>query len=134
MLTKFQQVATDIQIWRSFRSRRRLTIASDGGLKNGVGTFGWLIASKDNSGTRVVLFAGSGPVDGPKDIANSTRSELGGLSCPTVYYAPRWLHTGGFVIDVDIAGLLIVKQPSAKSNLLLDRLIASPKRQKKLTT
>jgi hypothetical protein len=38
-----QQDATDFQIWRSFRSRQRLTIASDGGLKQRLGTQGWKI-------------------------------------------------------------------------------------------
>ena len=85
LLTNFHQAATDLDIWRDFRSRRRLVIASDGGLRKGVGTFGWKIvlrqpsASADNEMT---LFEGSGPVDGPSDIANSTRSELGGLTAP----------------------------------------------------
>ena len=84
LLLKFHQPATDLEVWRAFRSRRRLTIASDGGLRKGVGTFGWKIVSRPPSlqGPDVTLFEGSGPVDGPRDIANSTRSELGGLTAP----------------------------------------------------
>jgi hypothetical protein len=78
LLSHFQQDATDVQVWRAFRSRRKITIASDGGLKHGIGTFGWKI----NDRTNTTLFSGSGPVDGPHDIGNSTRSELGGLTAP----------------------------------------------------
>ena len=78
LLSHFRQDATDIQVWRAFRSRRRITIASDGGLKHGIGTYGWKIVDRANN----PLFSGSGPVDGPHDIGNSTRSELGGLTAP----------------------------------------------------
>lgn len=55
-----------------------MTIASDGGLKHGIGTMGWKIVSQNGT----PLFSGSGPIDGPHDVANSTRSELGGITAP----------------------------------------------------
>ncbi len=70
-------------VWKAFRSRRRITIASDGGLKHRLGTHGWKIVDCDGN----TLFTGSGPVDGPIDIANSTRSELGGLTAPMLLCA-----------------------------------------------
>jgi ribonuclease HI len=78
LLSQWKQEATDLQIWRSFRSRQRITIASDGGLKHRMGTQGWKIVSRSQH----TLFSGSGPVDGPFDISHSTRSELGGLTAP----------------------------------------------------
>jgi hypothetical protein len=78
LLSIWKQTATDLQIWRSFRSRQRITIASDGGLKSWLGTHGWKIVSRSGC----TLFLGSGPVDGPFDISHSTRSELGGLTAP----------------------------------------------------
>lgn len=83
LLSSYTQDASDFDIWKAFRSRRRLTIASDGGLKHKIGTFGWKIVDKSGKS----LFSGSGPVDGPTDIANSTRSELGGLTCPLLLCA-----------------------------------------------
>jgi ribonuclease HI len=83
LLSSYQQEAEDVQVWKAFRSRRRLTIASDGGLKHKIGTFGWKIVDKHG----ITLFSGSGPVDGPLDIANSTRSELGGLTAPLLLCA-----------------------------------------------
>ena len=83
LLVVFQQVATDLEVWRAFRSKQRITIASDGGLRKGIGTFGWKIETRlRTTGNSTTLFEGSGPVDGPRDIANSTRSELGGLTAP----------------------------------------------------
>lgn len=70
-------------VWKAFRSRRHVTIASDGRLKQGVGTFGWKIVTKAGES----LFTGSGPVDGPYDTANSTRSELGGFTAPLLLCA-----------------------------------------------
>ena len=79
MLTTLSQPANDLHIWRAFWSQRRHTIASDGGIRKGTGTFGWTISSKSRTGDITTLFEGSGPIDGPCDIASSTRSELGGL-------------------------------------------------------
>ena len=71
LLAELQQQATDRQVWRAFRSKAKLYIASDGGLDGNLGTHGWVLASKKH-----VLFRCSGPVDG--DTATSTRSELAG--------------------------------------------------------
>ena len=83
LLSHHRQEASDIQVWKAFRSRQRLTIASDGGLRYQIGTFGWKIVNKNG----ITLFSGSGPVDGPTDVANSTRSELGGLTAPLLLCA-----------------------------------------------
>ena len=53
------------------------------GLKHGIGTLGWIIVDKEATS----LFTGSGPIDGPGDIANSTRCELGGITAPLLLCA-----------------------------------------------
>jgi hypothetical protein len=58
-----------------FTSKKMVTIAFDGGLHGTKGTFGWVVARK----TKVVLQC-SGPVDGSRDTASSTRSELWGYA------------------------------------------------------
>jgi hypothetical protein len=78
LLHTYRQCASDLTIWRSFRSKKKITIVSDGGLSEGVGTFGWKIVGSDN----VTLYAGAGPIDGPQEEGTSTRSELGGLTAP----------------------------------------------------
>jgi hypothetical protein len=78
LLSHHRQVASDLEVWRSFRSRRRLEIATDGSLAHSVGTFGWRIVSPPD----LVLFEGSGPIDGPEELSSSTRSELGGFAAP----------------------------------------------------
>ena len=78
LLYVFRQVATDVTIWKEFRSKKKVTIVSDGGLADGIGTFGWKIVGTKNQ----TLFAGAGPVDGPHEMGSSTRSELGGLAAP----------------------------------------------------
>ena len=40
LLDGLQQVATDSQVWKTFRSRRRLNLATDGGLSSQRGTHG----------------------------------------------------------------------------------------------
>jgi hypothetical protein len=75
LLDGFQQIATDLQVWKAFRSRRRIHFATDGGLYAQKGTHGWVIST----GTKI-LFQCAGPVDGPLDTASSTRSELGGYA------------------------------------------------------
>ena len=72
------QLATDLEVWRAFRAKRRLIIASDGSLKETAGTFGWKLTTSKH----VPLFEGSGPVDGPIEIGSSTRSEIGGFTAP----------------------------------------------------
>jgi hypothetical protein len=75
MVADVKQVATDLQIWRAFRSHDRLYIASDGGLLGHEGTFGWILVTSNHE-----LFRCGGPVDGPFDAASSTRSELCGYA------------------------------------------------------
>lgn len=65
MVSAVEQVATDVQVWRAFRSRERLHIASDGGLHEQHGTFGWVLATSKH-----ILFKCGGPVDGPFDTVN----------------------------------------------------------------
>ncbi len=62
-------------MWRAFRSKSRLHLASDGGLSNNSATHGWILSTG-----KQVLFTCSGPVDGPNDTHSSTRSELGGCA------------------------------------------------------
>ena len=78
LINDHHQDATDQVIWRTFRSKKRLEIISDEGLKDSKGTFGWKIILPD----RTTLFHGAGPVDGPKESESSTRSELFGLAAP----------------------------------------------------
>ena len=79
LMDDLQQKATDAQIWKAFQSRRRLHVASDGGLLLAKGTHGWVISTGSK-----VLFTCAGPVDGPFDTSSSTRSELAG--CASVVY------------------------------------------------
>jgi ribonuclease HI len=74
-LDGLQQLATDSKVWKAFRSRRRLHLATDGGLSAQKGTHGWIISTGTTS-----LFQCSGPVDGPLDTSSSTRSELAGYA------------------------------------------------------
>lgn len=75
LLADIHQQATDLQIWRAFRSKEKLYIASDGGLDGGEGTHGWVLATK-----KYVLFRCAGPVDGFASAESSTRSELAGCA------------------------------------------------------
>ena len=74
LLHTYRQCASDLVIWRHFRSKKKVVIVSDGGLALGIGTFGWKIVSSTND----TLFAGAGPIDGPRDMGSSTRSDSGG--------------------------------------------------------
>ena len=73
LLADLKQESTDLQVWRAFRSRAKLYIASDGGLDGVQGTHDWVLSTKTH-----VLFKCSGPVDGNLATASSTRSELAG--------------------------------------------------------
>jgi hypothetical protein len=75
LLDGFQQQASDLQVWRASRSKRRLHLASDGGLSNTSATHGWTLST----GTQVVLIC-SRPVDGPSDTNSPTLRELGGCA------------------------------------------------------
>jgi hypothetical protein len=58
LLSNLQQEATDTTVWKAFRSRRRVTIASDGGLKHQCRHF-WM----EDSGLHWhTAFSGSGPI------------------------------------------------------------------------
>ncbi|KAI2493079.1 hypothetical protein MHU86_21463 [Fragilaria crotonensis] len=75
LLDGLQQKASDLQVWRAFRSKSRLHLASDGGLSKNSATHGWILSTG-----KQVLFTCSGPVDGSNDTHSSTRSELGGCA------------------------------------------------------
>jgi hypothetical protein len=75
LLDDYEQVATDNEVLRAFRSKTRIYVASDGGLHKTIGTHGWIISTG-----RKVLFKCAGPVDGPFDLASSTRCELSGCA------------------------------------------------------
>jgi hypothetical protein len=82
MLNHVKQNVSDVEAWEACNTEDPLTFATDGGLKGTRGTFGWIISSS----TKVVLFEGAGPVDGPFDSASSTRSELGGFAAVLLFY------------------------------------------------
>jgi hypothetical protein len=75
LLADLEQVGTDVQVWRAFRSKSKLFVDSDGGLHKHLGTPGWVVST----GT-TVLFKCAGPVDGPFDTNSSTRCELSGCA------------------------------------------------------
>lgn len=85
-----QQIATDDQIWKAFKTRHRLYVATDGGLLLATGTHSWVISTRSK-----VLFTCAGPVDGPPDTASSTRSELAGCASATYFLSclSRFLGT-----------------------------------------
>ena len=90
LLFDYRQVATDLEVWRAFRAKRRLIIASDGSLTHEAGTFGWKLTTEKFK----PLFQGSGPVDGPIEIGSSTRSELGGFTAPLLLVTILARHWG----------------------------------------
>ena len=77
------QIASDKILWRAFRSKSRLEIVTDGSLATNIGTFGWRLLRPPDT----ILFEGTGPVDGPIELATSTRSELGGFAAPLLLVA-----------------------------------------------
>ena len=76
LLSHISLKSSSDKLWEECQKKQKLTIATDGGLKGHLGTFGWIISTKANE----VLVEGAGPVDGPYDTANSTRCELGGYA------------------------------------------------------
>ena len=60
LLDGLDQVASDLCIWRAFRSKSRLHLASDGGLGDTSATHGWVLSTGTD-----ILYKCSGPVDGP---------------------------------------------------------------------
>jgi hypothetical protein len=89
LLASLEQCATDVAVWRALRSKRTIYLASDGGLQDSTGTFGWIISSK-----REILYKCSGPVDGPRDTSNSTRSELAGFASGALFIQSLALFWG----------------------------------------
>ncbi|KAI2506762.1 hypothetical protein MHU86_7657 [Fragilaria crotonensis] len=81
LLSHIQQTVTDDTLWKALREKQSITVASDGGLKGNKGTFGWQVRSSSDE----VLAEGAGPVDGPFDVANSTRCELGGYASALLF-------------------------------------------------
>ena len=83
LLQTYTQSADEVTLWRAMRSKKTLTIASDGGLKTHKGSYGWKIITQDDT----VLFTGAGPVDGDYASESSTRSELYGIAAPVLILA-----------------------------------------------
>jgi hypothetical protein len=80
LLDGLEKIASDVQIWRAFRSKSRLHLASDGGLGDNAATHGWILSTG-----KEILYQCSGPVDGPFDTTSSTRSELGGCASSLLF-------------------------------------------------
>ena len=90
LLSVYTQLGSDIDIWRAFRSRERLIIASDGSLLSTAGTFGWKLTTDKHH----PIYQGSGPIDGPINIGSSTRIELGGFTAPLLLITLLAWHWG----------------------------------------
>ena len=80
LLDDLQLKSTEDQVWKAFRSRRKLILATDGGLANQRGTFGWILSTGTQS-----LFTCAGPVEGPFDTSSSTRSDLAGYASAVLF-------------------------------------------------
>ncbi|KAI2491350.1 hypothetical protein MHU86_23204 [Fragilaria crotonensis] len=107
LLDGLEQMSSDIKIWRAFRSKARLHLASDGGLGEMSATHGWVLSSG-----KEVLYQCSGPVDGPIDTNSSTRSELGGCASSLLFLSSLSV-SGVFVTVVRSVGTLIALPRSA---------------------
>jgi hypothetical protein len=120
LIDGYEQVASDVQIWRAFRRKDRIVdIASDGGLSNSaIGTYGWKIVTTFANRTEVTLFQGSGFVDGPSEVGSSTRSELGGFTAP-LFLATALARFWAFGINANFGGTQTAKLPSARCECLL---------------
>ena len=69
-------IQTTQQFLSTFNSAKKtFTCATDGGLKNGQGTFGWVA-----TGGKIHFLSGAGPVDGDPVTSSSTRSEWFGYA------------------------------------------------------
>ena len=90
LLHHYEQTSSDVTVWRAFRSRQRLIIATDGSLLPTAGTFGWKITTTKH----LSLYHGSGPIDGPIDTGRSTRSKLGGFTAPLLLITILARHWG----------------------------------------
>lgn len=94
-------------MWKASRLTGKLTIATDGGLKaTRETTFGWTITTADNTTT----YEGAGPVDGPRDVANSTRCEIVVFAAPMLLFTLLAQHWGTKKSAVSFDGYVIVKR------------------------
>jgi hypothetical protein len=57
LLRNVRLCASEEEVWKASREKKKLTIATDGGLKDNRGTFGWTLSTADN----LTLYEGSGP-------------------------------------------------------------------------
>jgi hypothetical protein len=79
LIGESSQIATDAEICcASFRSKYRLKIVTDGGLKHNNATFGREIILPDQT----IIFQGAGPADSPTESESLMRSELFGFVAP----------------------------------------------------
>jgi hypothetical protein len=114
LLNNYDQMANDVQIWKAFRQRGQIIeIASDGGLSNAVGTFGWKIVTLLSQQSQITLFQGSGFIDGPAEVGSSTRSELGGFTAPLIL-ATALARFWEFDTSANLDGTPTVKVQSAR--------------------
>ena len=74
-----EQTATDSQVLRAFRSRRRIRVATDGGLHKQKGTHGWVVMIA--SGSKILFKCAAGPFI----TSSSTRSELSGCASALLF-------------------------------------------------
>lgn len=81
LLSHHHQIASTTTVWKVCRSKRAITIASDGGLKGKIGTFGWQMRSALDE----LLAEGAGRVDNPFNTANSTRCKLAGHAASILF-------------------------------------------------
>lgn len=75
--------SSEEDVWNASREKKKLTIATDGGLKDTRATFGWTLSTAEN----ITLNEGLGQVNGPRDLANSSRCEIVGLVAPLLLLA-----------------------------------------------
>ena len=115
------QKATDEEVWEACNSRSAITFATDGGLKGRTGTFGWHMSNDKNE----TLFEGTGPVDGPYDVANSTRCELGGIAAALLFYRlllNQWGTRPTCTYHDDTTSILRIAYSSTKKEIARTRL------------
>ena len=56
LLSSVRLCSSAADVWEASRSKKNLTIASDGGLKDTRGTFGWTLSTSEN----IILYEGIG--------------------------------------------------------------------------
>ncbi len=118
-----------LTIQRGLQSKEILTMASDGGLSNSIGTFGIVLAV----GLKVIR-EGAGPADGGTTTANSKRPELAGYATGMEILLLICHLTSAFAgydsisleswVDNSAAGTFV---PALKRPLLFKELYARPR-------